>query len=126
MEALDYLDWKEELYDHIFEPPTPEQLTEWEADAALFEQEMLADAKVERQMAEDLKANPAEFLTAALDCEFEVIEVRDVQLAGSRTTMDAILKVDGEKVHWKIHYQEWAATRDDPGDYDYDIEELEV
>lgn len=125
MEALDYLDAMQELYDHIFEPPTAEQLAEWEAEASLFEQEMAAEAEARRQMAEDLKANPMEFLTAALDCEFEVIEVRDVQI-GSRTTMDVILLVDGEKVHWKIHYQEWAATQWDPGDYDYDIEELEL
>jgi hypothetical protein len=126
MEALDYLDTMQELYDHIFEPPTEEQLAEWEAEASLFEQEMHAEAEACRQMAEDLKANPMEFLKAALDCEFEVIEVRDVQFAGSKTTMDVVLMVDGEKVHWKIHYQEWAATQWDPGDYDYDIEELEL
>lgn len=126
MEALDYLDTMQELYDHVFEPPTEEQLAEWEAEASLFEQEMAAEAEACRQMEEDLKANPMEFLEAALDCEFEVIEVRDVQFAGSKTTMDVVLLVDGEKVRWKIHYQEWAATQWDPGDYDYDIEELEL
>ena len=125
MEALDYQDAMQGLYAHIFEPPTEEQVAEWEAEASLFDQEMLAEADACRQMAEDLKAKPMEFLKAALDYEFEVIEVRDVQFAGSKTTMDVVLKVDGEKVHWKIHYQEWAATQWDPGEYDYDIEELE-
>ena len=127
MEPLDYQQELEELYDFIFEPPTPEQLAEMEAEAALFEQEMAADAEACRQMAEDLKANPVEFLKNALGHEdFEVIEVRDVQIAGSQTILDVVLEIAGEKVHWEIFYQEWAATHDDPGDPDCWIMELEL
>jgi hypothetical protein len=129
MEALDYQDRMQELYDHIFEPPTPEQLAEWEAEAAAMEENYQQEAAAEQAMAEDLKANPRDFIKNCLESPedpFEVLEVRDVQVAGSKTMMDVVLLLDGEKKHWKIHYQEWAANQWDPGDWDCDVEELEL